>query len=819
MNAKGITIPPNPNYAARGRAQSGDGHWTRQRGRLPTKDERLARLLMNPANFAEIVLGMKLYPKQREALEAIAKSGSRVSLAAANGTGKTARVVNAAVLWHAYTFPAGKIKATSGSWPQVEDQMWPAIQQYKKLFPQWKWLETPYFNSYDEQGREGFFRGFSTNDPGKAEGDHGDGDEAPLLYIVDEAKSIPVWLRGVIEGRVRPDRLLLTSSHGFSEGWFYESQTLHKDLYHCVTMTADDCPHISREEIEAVKVKWAGNPSFANSILGYGFMPMTEDAVINAIALEELLAQPPQRNYSGEVHGFCDFAWSNEGDENVLALRRGNVVTIEARFNCDKLHGICDRFGAEFRRLGLDGAQISGDEGSGGKLIMDELDRRGYRLNRINNGSAAADDEHYANVAAEMWFEGSKQITLKSVVLPNTRDLHGQLLSRKRDANNQGKLAVERKIDMKGRGLPSPDLADACVPAGTLIHTDGGQIPIEKIKPGDFVLTPFGFSPVVKLHRHETKDLVRLKTESGHLELTGNHKVFTRANGWIRADSIMLTHSLESVDDIGIWNCLDQSFTRVEPIAFKQLADIITTRTGTAYPSDFFIESSGLSGTARFQRDLKCTIKTRIGRTTPIQITNSSQNRIMPDTICIKDSPSGRLNALQFCEDWKKHKSQPENGMAAAPGWLGTGSMAVPASKIGWHISVQKSAFTAGKLLRSNPSARTNFARPVAGTNSRSGTITPSESASFVERSFPLTNIAPHAIALQSAGRLQLSESVKVYNLTLESENAYYANGILVENCLGCMMPRGGFGTGTMRWAAALNMNPRFQPAMAQIGG
>jgi phage terminase large subunit len=430
-------------------------------GRLKGEQEKLARAIATPSGFAKIVLDFDLYPKQADAIDALTEPGSAVSIAAANGAGKTSRLLNAIVLWHATLFPAGKIKCVSASWPQVEDQVWPNIKRFKEKFPGWKWLETPFFESVCPQTRDrGFFRAFSTNDPGKAEGDHEDGPDKPLLYIVDEAKSCPVWLRGVIEGRVRPTRLLLMSSHGFSEGWFYDTHTIHKHLYKTFTISVDDLPHIPQKEIDEVREKWSGNPAFADSVLGYGFIPLTEDAVINAMALQQVLASPPERK-PGERHAFCDFAWSNDGDENVLAVRDGNDVQLAECFHADSLHSVCDRFVAAFNRLGLTSGEISGDEGGGGKLIMDELDRRGWTLNRVNNGSPASDDAHYANVAAEMWYEGSKLITLKQIRLPDDRDLRGQLISRKRIKGSKDRLAVESKRDMKKRGVMSPDRADA----------------------------------------------------------------------------------------------------------------------------------------------------------------------------------------------------------------------------------------------------------------------------------------------------------------------------------------------------------------------
>jgi len=140
-------------------------------------------------------------------------------------------------------------------------------------------------------------------------------------------------------------------------------------------------------------------------------------------------------------------------------------VTLEECFRADNLHAICGRFIAGFARLGLQPWEIEGDEGGGGKLIIDQLASMGWSIGRVNNGSAPRFDEHYASVAAEMWFEGAGMIQRREVILPDDDDLRGQLLDRKRVPHNKGKLAIESKRDMRLRNVPSPDRADAVLGA------------------------------------------------------------------------------------------------------------------------------------------------------------------------------------------------------------------------------------------------------------------------------------------------------------------------------------------------------------------
>jgi len=193
------------------------------------------------------------------------------------------------------------------------------------------------------------------------------------------------------------------------------------------------------------------------------------------------MANPPveqrARNAMGAnaagVKAFCDFAWGGDGDENVLAYRDGNIVTLEETFRADNLHAICGQFIAAFIRLGLKPHQIDGDEGGGGKLICDQLAAMGWRINRVNNGAAPRSSGHYANLAAEMWFEGAQKIARREIILPNDDDLRAQMLDRKRVPNARGKLALESKSDMRKRGASSPDRADAVF---------GAMMPIRRLE-------------------------------------------------------------------------------------------------------------------------------------------------------------------------------------------------------------------------------------------------------------------------------------------------------------------------------------------------
>lgn len=65
-----------------------------------------------------------------------------------------------------------------------------------------------------------------------------------------------------------------------------------------------------------------------------------------------------------------------------------------------------------------------------------------------------------------------------------------------------------------------------CLPAGSMVHTDGGLIPIEFVQCGDLVLTSDGtYTPVSHTFDQGVQQTVRILTKTGEFVCTGNHKM------------------------------------------------------------------------------------------------------------------------------------------------------------------------------------------------------------------------------------------------------------------------------------------------------
>jgi hypothetical protein len=99
--------------------------------------------------------------------------------------------------------------------------------------------------------------------------------------------------------------------------------------------------------------------------------------------------------------------------------------------------------------------------GVGGAVCDHLLNRHNLPVEDIQFGSrpSRGDQIKYAQKRSEMW--GAMRDALKYLAIPNSAELRDQLIAPEFDYNLRGELQLEKKSDMKKRGLQSPDQADA----------------------------------------------------------------------------------------------------------------------------------------------------------------------------------------------------------------------------------------------------------------------------------------------------------------------------------------------------------------------
>lgn len=408
--------------------------------------------------FTEDILGVPCYAWQHRVMEDLDRTGARVALRAANGSGKTSHIAAPAALWHAAVFPGSVTITTSGVYRQVKEQLWPTIRRLSRVLPGFT------INATDLTTGDGSrIIGFSTDDPGRFEGFHSEN----LFIIVDEAKSVREELFEAIE-RCQPNRLLVMSSPGSSKGFFYDVFHKHRELFQLHSVTAFDCKHIMerREElVDRVIKQWGDDhPLVRSMIYGEFMMGDDENLVVDFNRLEECIANPPAWDKDDVPVAGVDVAAG--GDENVVVIRRGNRIEKPICWRDKDTMRMVGRLISILKEHKVPADNVFMDAGGLGIPVADRLAEVGWPVHRINFGSRARDDRYVSRVA-EMWFETARMIHGREIILPQDDALISQLSQRRTSANSRGLLALETKGEMKSRGLSSPDRADAMVLAAT----------------------------------------------------------------------------------------------------------------------------------------------------------------------------------------------------------------------------------------------------------------------------------------------------------------------------------------------------------------
>lgn len=432
------------------------------------------RTTLSPARFAYERLGLRsLYGWNIEALEAVAR-GEKTVVRAANGSGKTTMLVAPLILWFLSRYPQGRIPITSGSFRQIDKQLWPALNRFKPLFPHWTWnhlnLKTP-------EGGEAI--GFSTSDGFRAEGWHPTQgpDIDPVLWIVDEAKNVPEETFQAVDRCTRQMQLFV-SSPGQDSGQFYRSFHSEAKYFKGIRATYFECPHIEAatpgKYIQDCE-RYGKDSALVRSMHHADFTALGNEVILSPTDLR-IAQETPNAPYTGAQSAFCDFAAG--GDENVIAIKNGNKVTlVDAWADADTM-AACDKFISIFSRFGLSPGQIYGDNSGLGHVMIDSLREKGWPINRVDNGSVA-DDPHYYNRGSEIWFRGAREIRRNLFAFEGIDKIaFDQLTSRRvaykvRRGDDKALLWAEGKPQMQERGIGSPDRADAimgCIACGANYH-------------------------------------------------------------------------------------------------------------------------------------------------------------------------------------------------------------------------------------------------------------------------------------------------------------------------------------------------------------
>lgn len=323
----------------------------------------------------------------------------------------------------------------------------------------------------------------------------------------------------------------------------------------------------------------------------------------------------------------------------------------------------------------------------------------------------------------------------KGVPSTGNKELRANPLSSQAEAGNvnliQGPwiIAFLDELELFPQGAHD----DQCFPAGTLIMTLRGEIPIESVLPSDHVLTRIGWRRVVSTSMTGLANtLTTIYTTSGTVSATPDHRFWVEGCGFI------------PISKVGEGTCLTKlsssmgaSTTAVQMRNRERIGCITNAMTSGRPRLDIYTAISGSSIMAQYQKGLSYTTKTGIPSTMTLAISNAlaSVNTLRYTGQRI-GSKAPVLNISSVSEALRR------SGIVQKPDENGTENTGAGQWQNGQSF------------------------------NGRAAFVTPYSRPSSLSQSI-----------VQAVVQRKLDQPVPVYDISVQSTHEYFANGFLVHNC------------------------------------
>jgi len=417
-----------------------------------------------PVLFVKDILQVHPDPWQAQFLEHIANGERKISVRSGHGTGKST-AASWAMVWYLTTrFPC-KIVVTAPTSSQLFDALFAELKSWIRNLP-------PYIGDLFEvttdrvvlksAPSEAFIsaRTARAETPEALAGVHSQN----VLLVCDEASGIDEKVFEAASGSMsgHSATTVLLGNPTRSSGLFYDTHHRVKADWRTMHVSCIKSPRVSAEFVREMEVKY-GEDSNQFRVRVLGEFPLTEDnTVIPATSIES--AQTRDLETDPDVIPVWGLDVARFGaDSSVLAVRHGNAITELTSWKGLSLMELTGRVVDKYNKLipRQRPAEILVDSIGLGGGVVDRLQELDLPVRGINVGEASSMSATYLNLRAELWFKLKDWLSAKDCKLPKDSQLFSELVSPRYQFTSSGKMKIESKDEMRKRGLPSPDKADA----------------------------------------------------------------------------------------------------------------------------------------------------------------------------------------------------------------------------------------------------------------------------------------------------------------------------------------------------------------------
>lgn len=400
-----------------------------------------------------------------------------LSIQSGQGSGKDAYTAWN-ILHDLICFPNVKIPTTAPTQHQLRDILWAEVhkwmrhsqREHKKAesgYDICEWITWGADRIYqtDLKGREWFAVARTCNTKATAEeqaetlaGFH----EDYLTIVVDEASGVPDPVFKPLEGTMTGlcNYALIIFNPTRNTGFAIETQREDRQHWICLHWNCEESELVSQEHIDYMRRKY-GVESNTYRIRVLGLPPKADPDVL--IPWDWVMGAVDRDLVPGEddpeILGI-DVARTGE-DKSILLSYRGGVVTDVQEFKGLDTEELSNwAMGIMFDR---EPTVTLVDVIGIGAGVTDKLQHRvgGMTIIGVNVSEISSNDQRFFRLRDELWWRLRELFEQRVIRIPDDAELIGELTTPKYKYLDRGQIKIESKRDMKLRGIPSPNKADA----------------------------------------------------------------------------------------------------------------------------------------------------------------------------------------------------------------------------------------------------------------------------------------------------------------------------------------------------------------------
>lgn len=393
----------------------------------------------------------------------------RMAESSGHGTGKSAMGAWIAD-WIISTRPNSIGTVTAGSFQQLEERTWAAIQLWTKLCITAHWFDIQSRGIYHKQFPDSWkiqAQSSKAENAGSFQGQHA--RTSTSWYLLDEASEVPDPIYTAAYGGLTDGEPMMFAWGQMvrNTGEFY--RICFGDLaerWNSRRVDSRTSRFTNKEYIKQIEADY-GPDSDTFKVRVLGFAPSASELqYIDKHRVD--LARKRQVHVMPDEPLVAGFDVSGGGKAwNVIRFRRGldgnpadcQPIRIpgEHDFERSQRVGICAELLRD-RRPGRILAAMFVDSAFGSPIVA-RLRGLGFQNVYEVNFGGASPDQHQLNMRAYMWAKTKDWLLLGG--LPDDEKLCGQFSLPGYHINQSGKLVIESKANIQARGEASPDDADA----------------------------------------------------------------------------------------------------------------------------------------------------------------------------------------------------------------------------------------------------------------------------------------------------------------------------------------------------------------------